>query len=76
MSDLKDDRRGAYDPVNKAGLRQPPQVKDRMTSHQKEQWGADVRPEAVPSAEPALPEGLVKTRQGPLNRRTGRKAAE
>jgi hypothetical protein len=31
MSDLTDDRRGAYDPVTKDGLRQLPQVKDTTT---------------------------------------------
>jgi hypothetical protein len=38
MSDLTDDRRGAYDPVTKDGLPQPPHVKDTTTPHQKAQW--------------------------------------
>jgi hypothetical protein len=38
MSDFRDTRGGAYDHVNQFGNPQPPQVKDRMTPHQKTQW--------------------------------------
>jgi hypothetical protein len=76
MSDLTDDRPGAYDPVTKYGLRQPPQVKDTTTPHQKAQWGADVRPEALPGTDPMLPERLVRPAAGPLNPRTGRKPTD
>lgn len=73
MSDFTDDRKGAYDPVSKDGLPQPHQVKDKSTAHQKAQWGADVRAEALPGTEPVLPERLVRPAKGPLNPRTGRK---
>jgi hypothetical protein len=75
-TDNRDIRSGAYDPVSKDGLPQPPQVKDRTTPHQSEQVGADVRAEALPGTEPILPEGLARERRGPLNRRTGRHKAE
>jgi hypothetical protein len=75
-TDNRDIRSGAYDPVNENGLPQPHQVKDKSTPHQKAQWGADVRAEALPGTEPALPEGLVKDRRGPLNPRTGRRKAD
>jgi hypothetical protein len=68
-----DIRSGAYDPINKDGLPQPAQVKDRATARQREQWGADVRVEAVPGTEPVLPEGLLRPRRDPLNPRTGRR---
>jgi hypothetical protein len=74
MSDYVDKRGGAYDPVNPAGNPQPQQVKER-TANQKEQWGADLRPEPVrvPHQENyPLPEGLRKERKGPLNKVTGR----
>ena len=45
MADFVDKRGGAYDHVNAAGNPQPDQVRDKATSHQKAQWGADVRPE-------------------------------
>jgi hypothetical protein len=75
MSDFTDDRRGAYDPVNKDGLPQPPRGQGRTTPHQKEQRGADVRPEPLPGTEPVLPERLLRPAAGPLNPRTGRKPA-
>ena len=74
--DNRDIRSGAYDPINKDGLPQPAQVKDRTTDHEKEQWGADVRAEALPGTEPILPEGLLRPRQDPLNPRTGRRKAD
>jgi hypothetical protein len=40
MSDFRDKRGGAYDPVTSAGNPQPPQVRDKATPHQKAQWGA------------------------------------
>ena len=75
MSDYRDIRHGAYDPVSKDGLPQPYHVKDRTTAHQKDQWGADVRAEPLPGTGPVLPEGLIRPRQGPLNPRTGRRNA-
>ncbi|WP_316174712.1 MULTISPECIES: hypothetical protein [unclassified Bradyrhizobium] len=71
--DTRDLRSGAYDPVSKDGLPQPQQVKDKTTSRQQEQWGADVRAEPVPGTEPVLPEGLRRERRDPLNRNTGRR---
>ena len=76
MSDNRDIRHGAYDPINQDGLPQPQQVKDRTTAHQREQWGADVRAEPLPGSDPVLPEGLVRPRQPPLNARTGRRPAD
>jgi hypothetical protein len=38
MPDLRDKRGGAYDPVNKFGNPQPPQVREAATPHQKAQW--------------------------------------
>jgi hypothetical protein len=60
MSDFRDKRGGAYDPVTPAGNPQPPQVRDTATPHQKAQWGADVRPEPLPGPAEGypLPEGL------------------
>jgi hypothetical protein len=74
--DNRDVRRGAYDPVSEAGLPQAAQVKDKTTPVQQEQFGADVRAEPLPGAEPVLPERLVRAPQGPLNPRTGRGEAE
>ncbi len=71
-----DVRRGAYDPVSRDGLPQPHQVKDRTTTRQKEQWGADVRAEPLPGDQPALPEGLTRPRRGPLNASSGRRAGK
>jgi len=75
-TDNRDLRRGAYDPVGEAGLPQAAQVKDTATPFQKEQFGADVRSEPLPGAEPVLPERLVRAPQGPLNPRTGRGEAQ
>jgi len=75
MSDYRDTRGGAYDPVNDFRNPQPPQVRDKPTAYQKAQWGADVRPEPLPSPHQGypLPEGLRKPRMGPLNKYTGRR---
>jgi hypothetical protein len=75
LSDDRDKRGGAYDPVNKAGRPQPLQVEDKETPHQKAQWGADVRPDPQPAPNEGypLPEGLRKPRTGPLNKDTGRR---
>ncbi|WP_316233009.1 hypothetical protein [Bradyrhizobium sp. SZCCHNPS2010] len=74
--DTRDIRSGAYDPINKVGLPQGHQVKDATTPRQREQWGADVRAEPLPGTEPVLPEGLLRERRDPLNRRTGRRATD
>ena len=74
--DTRDIRSGAYDPINKDGLPQAQQVKDATTPRQHEQWGADVRAEPLPGTEPVLPEGLLRERRDPLNRRTGRRKTD
>jgi hypothetical protein len=75
MSDARDKRGGAYDPVSKSGNPQPPQIRTMETPHQKDQWGADVRPEPVPGPDVGypLPDGLKRQRKGPLNKETGRR---
>jgi hypothetical protein len=74
MSDLTDDRPGAYDPVTKYGLRQPPQVKDTTTPHQKARCGCEtLRPYRVRTH---VPERLVRPAAGPLHPRTGRKPTD
>jgi hypothetical protein len=73
MIDFPAARKGADDPIGKEALPQPPQ--EKTTSHQKKQWGADVRSEALPGMEPVLPERLIRPAASPLNPRTGRKPA-
>jgi hypothetical protein len=75
-TDNRDVRHGAYDPLTKDGLPQPPQVDEKTSPHQRDQQGADVRGEATPGTEPVLPEGLLRKRTDPLNRRTGRRKAD
>ena len=75
MSDFRDIRGGAYDPVNKFGNPQPPQVAYKPTPSQKAQCGADVRAEPLrgPDEVYPLPEGLRRPPRGPLNKDTGRR---
>jgi hypothetical protein len=61
-TDTRDIRSGAYDPVSIDGLPQPDQVRDKTTPHEQQQWGADVRAEALPGTAPVLPEGLRRPR--------------
>ena len=74
MSDYRDKRGGAYDPVTEFGNPQRAPVRETETPHQKAQWGADVRPDPLPERAEGypLPEGLRRPPKGPLNRRTGR----
>ena len=74
--DYRDNRAGTYDPVSRDGLPQSEQVKDKATPHENEQRGADVRADPLPGTEPVLPDGLRRQRQGPLNRRTGRRGTD
>jgi hypothetical protein len=76
MTDFRDTRGGAYDPVTKVGNPQPQQVSEDATPNQKSQWGADVRPKprTGPDQDYPLPEGLRKERKGPLNKDTGRRS--
>lgn len=67
-SDLQDRRSGAFDRVTEKPA-QP--MKQHITEHQAEQWGADVRPETEPSDE-GVPEGLRRDPKHPLNPTTGR----
>jgi hypothetical protein len=72
MSNCRDTRGGAYDPITKCGNPQPPQVKEK-----------DERHSGAPMCDPSrcldqtraypLPEGLRKPRMGPLNKDTGRR---
>jgi hypothetical protein len=66
MSNFRDKRGGAYDPVTSARNAQRPPVRDKATPHQKAQWGADVRPEPQPGPDLTypLPEGLRKAANG------------
>jgi hypothetical protein len=59
MSDFTDDRAEAHDPVSKDGPSQPRLAKEKTSPHQKEQWGADVRPDPLPSTL-VLPERLIR----------------
>jgi hypothetical protein len=76
MTDFRDTRGGAYDPVTKVGNPQPQQVSEDATPNQKSQWGADVRPKprTGPDQDYPLPEGLRKERKGPVNKDTGRRS--
>jgi hypothetical protein len=67
MSDFRNERGGAYDHINDFGNPQPPQAKDKLRPHQKEQWGADVRPEPLPGPNEGYPlsEGLPEASHGP-----------
>ena len=71
-TDTRDIRGGTYDPINKDGLPQSDQIRDKTTAHEKAQWGADVRADPLPGTEPVLPEGLMRKPAPPLNARTGR----
>jgi hypothetical protein len=48
MSDLRDVHGGAYDPVSEEGDPQRVQVRERPTSHERAQGGADVRAAPLP----------------------------
>jgi hypothetical protein len=73
QGNLRDTRSGACEPGNESGKRRPTQVREERTPHQDAQPGADVRGDAVPTQrDDALPDGLDRPRQGPLNKSTGR----
>ena len=63
-ADYRDERSGAYDPVNEAGKPQPNQVPEAITPRQAKQNGGDVRhwssslPLCFPKDCGARPEGL------------------
>jgi len=65
-----------HDPVDKDGMPQLHQVKDRTTPYAAAQPGADVRAGPLPGTEPVLSEGLVRKPQGPLNPRSGRNTTD
>ena len=54
-TDTRDVRGGTYDPINKDGLPQADQVRDKTTEHEKAQWGADVRPTRCRAQSPSCP---------------------
>lgn len=66
--DLRDTRKGAYDPV---GNQKVPD-KNHQTEHERAQTGADVRGEPVPTQNFEVPEGLKRQRKGPYDRVRGR----
>jgi len=71
-ADYRDERSGAYDPVNEAGKPQPNQVPEAITPRQAKQNGGDVRLPPVVQPAIVLPEGLRRPPRGPVNRRRGR----
>lgn len=75
MSDFRDIQHGVNGPVGGADVKPP--ARQIETAHQREQTGADVRPEALPDPdEPFLPEALRRPATHPLNRRTGRRPSD
>ena len=68
-ADYRDERSGAYDPVNEAGKPQPNQVPETITPQQAMQNGGDVRPQPVVQPAIVLPEGLRRPPRGPVNRK-------
>jgi hypothetical protein len=72
---LRDVRSGAYD---KGGPSRAPHPREgHRTEHQHAERGADVRQgvpdtETVHTEESDMPEGLSRTRMGPLDKNTGR----
>lgn len=77
MSNLRDKRGGAYDPISKEGNPHPDQVREKATPHEEAQWGADVRAEPLPGAPEIYPtpEGLRREPKGPINKSTGRRGS-
>jgi hypothetical protein len=71
-TDGVDVRSGTYDSISPAGKQQPHQVKETPTPHEAAQHGADVRSEPLPGTDDPMPEGLLRQRKGPMNKRTGR----
>ena len=75
MGDSRDIQNGVYDPVGGVDMKR--RFKDSQTPHERAQTAADVRANAVPSAdEEFLPEGLRRAPAPPLNKRTGRNRTE
>jgi hypothetical protein len=72
QGDLRDTRGGTFGDKDARGRAEDPPPQEQRTPRRHAQAGADVRSEAVQIAE-ALPEGLVRERKGPLNKRSGRR---
>jgi hypothetical protein len=75
MGDSRDIQHGVYDPVG--GVDMKHRFKETQTPHERAQTAADVRANAVPSADDEfLPEALRRQPASPLNKRTGRNPTE
>jgi hypothetical protein len=75
MGDGRDDRDGAYDPIDATERPvSPAKVRQKETPHQRAQWGADVRGEPeLPAFDEPMPEGLRRARKEPYDRNRGRR---
>ena len=72
--EFRDERGGAYDPMNEAGTPvRDDKIREDATSHQQAQTGADVRRDPVvgPALQDPIPEGLRRERQGACGPTTG-----
>ncbi len=68
MTDLRDERSGAYDPVTAEGRPQPDQVDRPQSAHERAQPGAGVRSRPpFPGNLPLLPAGLRRPPMGPYS---------
>src|SRR3954447_1465526 len=65
-ADYRDERSGAYDPVNEAGKPQPNQVPEAITPRRANKNGGDVRLPPVVQPAIVLPEGLRRPPRGPV----------
>jgi hypothetical protein len=80
MGEFRDIHRDGNDPVSQHGVNDPvagTDVKrgfhDNKSTHERDQWAADVRADSSPDAsEEFLPEALRRSPTAPLNKRTGR----
>ncbi|WP_407149018.1 hypothetical protein [Bradyrhizobium sp. ORS 86] len=66
---------GVNDPVDGTDVKRT--FDDNQTSHEREQWAADVRADASPKrSEAFLPEALRRKPAEPLNARAGRRPTD
>ncbi len=80
MGEFRDIHRDGNDPVSQHGVNDPVrgvdvkrEFHDNKSTHEREQWAADVRADSSPvDAEEFLPEALRRSPAPPLNKRTGR----
>ncbi|HKS19815.1 MAG TPA: hypothetical protein VJS63_11485, partial [Bradyrhizobium sp.] len=72
MGDYRDIQHGVNDPVRGVDVKR--RFHENQTAHERAQFAADVRAQALPSAEEEfLPEALRRPPTPPLNKRTGRR---